>query len=76
MEEIDQNGHIIGYSIQYGAVEDDTGTTASVEADVLYYNATNLTPGSVYYFRVAAATSQGTGDYSDEIYPETLEERK
>ena len=76
VDEIDQNGEIIEYSIRYRDVDDVVDMTASVEAGVLYYNATDLTPGSVYNFRVAAVTGQGTGVYSDEIYPETLEERE
>ena len=56
----------ISYTISYGTnSEADNLGTIAVSADSPSYALTNLIPNTAYYYKVAANSEQGTGDFSE-----------
>lgn len=67
-----QNGVIIKYIVEFG---DNTVSTTDAEVPTsfgLFHRITGATPYTVYYARVAASTSVGTGPFSDWVSARTL----
>ena len=68
---IHRNGHITGYSVQYGVV--GSGSFHSVDATGTEATISGLMPSTTYSIQVAAVNSAGTGSYSDAQMPTTLD---
>ena len=64
--EIDHNGVIIGYVIEYTRVETSDIMIETVTYETSYYLSV-LVPFVVYSVRVAAITVNGTGPFSDAV---------
>lgn len=71
LDEEDQNGIILGYTINVTVVS--TGNTFQLFATMASISVTSLKPFSVYIFHIAAINEVGDGPYSIAINVTTQE---
>ncbi len=73
---IHRNGEIVEYTLSYGPVNSELiiVTISAADQGGMFFDATSLIPGTVYSINIAASTSQGRGDHSNNINPITKEE--
>ncbi len=71
---IHRNGEIILYTLSYGPVNKELITVNVNAGEGMFFQALDLIPATVYSIKVAASTSRGRGDFSNDITGETTEE--
>ena len=67
-----QNGVIIKYIVEFGDNKISTTDDEVPTSFGLFHRITDATPYTIYYARVAASTSIGTGPFSDWVSARTL----